>query len=136
MTSLSLARQTVAQSRCRILLPTVLITVMLTMGSTFAMAQRLIQDSGRHLYRAQINPALGAVRLGQRVGKSAPRSPSVRREFQRRHPCPSTGRRTGPCNGFVVDHVVPLCKGGLDAISNMEWQRKAEAKAKDRWECK
>jgi hypothetical protein len=34
----------------------------------------------------------------------------------------------------VVDHVVPLKRGGVDAPSNMQWQETAEAKAKDRIE--
>jgi hypothetical protein len=34
----------------------------------------------------------------------------------------------------VVDHVKPLKRGGADAPSNMQWQTKADAKAKDRVE--
>jgi hypothetical protein len=36
----------------------------------------------------------------------------------------------------VRDHIVPLCAGGADAPSNMQWQTTAEAKAKDREEVK
>ncbi len=36
--------------------------------------------------------------------------------------------------GYVVDHIVPLKKGGCDCPSNMQWQTKEAAKAKDKWE--
>ena len=36
--------------------------------------------------------------------------------------------------GYVIDHIKPLKKGGADVPSNMQWQTKADAKAKDRWE--
>jgi len=34
----------------------------------------------------------------------------------------------------VVDHIVPLKRGGADLPNNMQWQNVAEAKAKDRVE--
>ena len=61
------------------------------------------------------------------------RSREVTREFQREHPCPSTGLRGGACPGYRKDHVVPLACGGPDAVSNLQWQTVAAAKAKDRW---
>lgn len=64
------------------------------------------------------------------------RSPAVRAEFQRLHPCPANGKTRGACPGYVVDHVVPLCAGGADAPSNMQWQTAADAKAKDREEAR
>jgi hypothetical protein len=64
------------------------------------------------------------------------RSLEVKHEFQRQHPCPSTGRTTGACPGYVKDHIVPLACGGPDAVSNLQWQTVAEAKAKDKWERK
>jgi hypothetical protein len=64
------------------------------------------------------------------------RSHQVTEEFQRLNPCPSTGKTYGACPGWIKDHIVALCKGGADAVWNMQWQTVAEAKAKDKWECK
>jgi len=36
--------------------------------------------------------------------------------------------------GYVVDHIIPLKRGGCDCPSNMQWQTKEEAKQKDKWE--
>jgi hypothetical protein len=62
------------------------------------------------------------------------RSPAARREFQRSSPCPSTGKSSGSCPGYVIDHVTPLKRGGADAPANMQWQTVQAAKAKDRIE--
>lgn len=62
------------------------------------------------------------------------RSAAARAEFQRENPCPGTGERRGSCPGYIVDHVEPLCAGGADNPSNMQWQTVADAKAKDREE--
>jgi hypothetical protein len=63
-----------------------------------------------------------------------PRSATELRAFKRANPCPSTGQRRGACPGYVVDHVEPMCAGGPDHRSNMQWQTVADAKAKDRLE--
>lgn len=62
------------------------------------------------------------------------RSRAARDGFMRQHPCPSTGKTSGRCPGYVVDHVHALECGGADAPSNMQWQMMAAAKAKDRTE--
>lgn len=62
------------------------------------------------------------------------RDPAQVRAFRKTHPCPATGKATGPCKGYVVDHIQPLCAGGPDHPSNMQWQGVKEAKEKDRWE--
>jgi hypothetical protein len=54
--------------------------------------------------------------------------------FKQLQPCPATGRSTGRCLGYVIDHVKPPACGGADAPSNMQWQTVAEGKAKDKWE--
>lgn len=66
-------------------------------------------------------------------GKIA-RSPQAKSDFKKSHPCPSTGKSSGACPGYVVDHVKPLKKGGADSPSNMQWQTKEAAKQKDKWE--
>lgn len=62
------------------------------------------------------------------------RSGPARAEFQRLHPCPSTGQRRGRCPGYVVDHIVALACGGADRPENMQWQTVDEGRAKDRVE--
>jgi hypothetical protein len=62
------------------------------------------------------------------------RSHSAKKDFQKMSPCPATGNTSGPCGGYVVDHKIPLCAGGADAASNMQWQTTAQAKIKDREE--
>ena len=66
-------------------------------------------------------------------GKIA-RSQKAKDEFRKSHPCPSTGKTTGACKGYVIDHVQALKHGGADTSSNMAWQTKEAAKAKDKWE--
>jgi hypothetical protein len=58
------------------------------------------------------------------------RSPAAKDQFMRESGYPH-GRK-----GYVVDHTVPLACGGADSPSNMQWQTKADAKAKDKVERK
>ena len=62
------------------------------------------------------------------------RSAEARDAFKRQQPCPSTGKSSGPCPGYVIDHVKPLECGGADSPSNMQWQTIADGKAKDKTE--
>lgn len=64
------------------------------------------------------------------------RSHGAKSEFQRQQPCPATGSPTGPCEGYVVDHILPLACGGADSPENMQWQTVADGRAKDKWERK
>jgi hypothetical protein len=56
------------------------------------------------------------------------RSESAKHEFMRQ-----SGYAHGR-PGYVVDHIVPLKRGGCDCPSNMQWQTIQEAKAKDKVE--
>lgn len=60
------------------------------------------------------------------------RSHAAKAEFKRLHPCPANGEHRGPCPGWIIDHVTPLCAAGLDHPSNMQWQTVDDAKLKDR----
>lgn len=62
------------------------------------------------------------------------RDPAQVAAFRKTHPCPATGKTAGPCPGYVVDHMYPLCAGGLDAPSNMQWQDRGQSLVKDRIE--
>jgi hypothetical protein len=62
------------------------------------------------------------------------RSTAAKDSFKRQQPCPSTGRSSGACSGYVIDHVRPLECGGADSPSNMQWQTIADGKAKDKTE--
>jgi hypothetical protein len=56
------------------------------------------------------------------------RSESAKHEFEQ-----MTGYPHGR-PGYVVDHIIPLKRGGCDCPSNMQWQTIQEAKAKDKVE--
>jgi hypothetical protein len=68
-----------------------------------------------------------------------PRSSTAKTAFKHQHPCPATGRVSGPCKGWVIDHIMPLACGGPDVPQNMQWQTYADSKRKDaveRKDCK
>ena len=71
--------------------------------------------------------------LPQLVEAKIHRSAASIAEFKRQQPCPSTGKPSGQCKGWVIDHVKALACGGADKPSNMQWQSIADAKA-DKWE--
>ena len=46
------------------------------------------------------------------------------------HACLATGKTTGACRGYQIDHWVPLSKSGADSPSNMQWLTTQQHKAK------
>lgn len=59
-----------------------------------------------------------------------PRSSVERHAFVKENACPATDRARLPCSGYHVDHIVPLCAGGADHRSNMQWLTIEDHKAK------
>lgn len=49
------------------------------------------------------------------------RSAAILYAFRKLHPCPANGSRFGACPGWAINHVVPLAKGGCDAVFNLQW---------------
>jgi hypothetical protein len=120
-----------------LLLIVALVPFAVARGRTFGRSSST-HSSRSHAVRA---PKSSARRASKRCTSCArdshgriKRSATAKHDFQKAHPCPSTGKTSGGCPGYVVDHVVPLKRGGADAPSNMQWQTKAAAKAKDKIE--
>jgi len=63
-----------------------------------------------------------------KIKKQGERDQSARHEFMR-----LTGYPKGR-PGYIIDHIIPLKRGGADIPSNMQWQAEDEAKIKDRFE--
>ena len=78
--------------------------------------------------------AIAAICFATNADAKILRSSAAKHAFRASHPCPATSHARGPCKGYVVDHIIPLCAGGADHPSNMQWQTVAEAKIKDRAE--
>lgn len=79
-------------------------------------------------------PVVGLILIGLEDLPAAARDQGQVRHFRYNHACPATGKTSGSCPGFVVDHIVPLCAGGADDPSNMQWQELAESREKDKAE--
>lgn len=64
------------------------------------------------------------------------RSATAKSSFRKGHPCPSTGKTSGRCPGYEVDHRVPVACGGSDSPSNMQWLSKNENRLKGSQGCR
>lgn len=65
------------------------------------------------------------------TSNSSKRNPQEAAKFRATHACPVTGKIQRWCKGYVVDHIIPLCAGGVDDPSNMQWQDKQTSYRKD-----
>lgn len=92
---------------------------------------------GRPTHRSRTQAprrALALIALAAVCATAADRSRTLRAEFLRANPCPATGKTSGACPGWQVDHKVPLCLGGpaVDTTANLQWLPVADHKAKTR----
>jgi hypothetical protein len=112
----------------------ILIALLLAAPSAIAKSSGASQNgsaSSRPAASAQTRATPGVARDSH--GRIA-RSGLAKRGFRKVNPCPSTGKTSGPCPGYVIDHISPLKKGGADSPNNMQWQTIEAAKEKDQWE--
>lgn len=79
--------------------------------------------------RASLWVALAWV-CGAALAQPIERSASAVREFRRAEACPMTGLHRGACPGWAVDHIRPLCAGGIDAPENLQWISNADHRFK------
>lgn len=73
---------------------------------------------------------LAALLLPGLADARIPRDHAQVRAFRNENPCPATGLKRGACPGFEVDHATPLCAGGADHPSNMQWISKEDHRFK------
>ena len=64
------------------------------------------------------------------------RNKAVIRAFRAESPCPSTGKASGACPGWQIDHREALVCGGTDTVENLQWLTVEEHRAKTRAEVK
>lgn len=64
------------------------------------------------------------------------RSAAAKAAFRRENPCPATGRTTGSCDGWEVDHILPLACNGPDTPENMQWLTREQNRRKGSMGCR
>ncbi len=70
---------------------------------------------------------------GKKATNTAPYSTKQKKLSAKKQFMQQTGYPKGR-KGYVVDYIVPRSKGGMDHPANMQWLRKADAKAKHKRE--
>jgi len=53
------------------------------------------------------------------------RSKQAKKDFRGGNPCPSTGKITGGCPGYEIQHKTPISEGGVEADTNLQWVSKS-----------
>jgi hypothetical protein len=70
------------------------------------------------------------------AGPQARPASTARENFRKANPCPSTGRASGSCPGFEMEHMNPLACGGADSPGNMQWVSSSSTRKKGPEPCK
>ncbi len=86
------------------------------------------------IFASSLAAAVGCTALCALPAVAATRPSNAAIMFRMDNPCPANGATRGPCQGYVIDRVIPLVCGGAEDPENMRWATLAEAKAKARWE--
>lgn len=84
-----------------------------------ATSTRSHTDTGHHSSKGQSHAKTAPGVQRDKHGRIK-RSSEAKHAFKKSHPCPSTGKGSGRCPGYVIDHVQPLKRGGRDAPDNMQ----------------
>lgn len=98
-----------------------------------AQSQAQCPSVWRRVATAAVAVAISAITV---EASGLPRSSSVRTEFRKANPCPATGKTTGRCPGWEIDHRVALVCGGPDAVQNLQWLEIERHREKTRLEIK
>lgn len=87
------------------------------------------KDSSIKLNKSSKSSTLNSTTVVKRDSKGRiKRSSSATNKFKQQTGYPN-GRP-----GYIIDHIIPLKRGGADSPENMQWQTIEEAKAKDKIE--
>lgn len=123
------SREPIAMNLIRITVAALVLAIFPLHG--FARGSGSHTSGGSSSHRSGSSAAVGVARDAH--GRIE-RSEKAKDDFKHSNPCPSTGKSSGACPGYVIDHVVPLKRGGPDSPENMQWQTTEDAKAKDKIE--
>lgn len=85
----------------------------------------------KFVVEAIIALSLITVSVSEAASTDSIRKASTVVAFRKVNACPATGKTQRTCKGYIVDHIVPLCAGGPDAVTNMQWQTTADSYKKD-----